>query len=268
MTVGRRPSEGVNRSSNAAGLRTLSFGSAEIPFNPSRSSEDTHESSAIKGLRTFSSENFDDFFSAQQNLTSEKDQNLSAPAGFQMHSSENVKGPFRGFSKPYTEDILTISAVHSVQNFSSERNKNPKTNPRYPKEIAGNSTVSDMLKTLSSRNFIAAPICSSMSNRRAISTPNIDIPGMSSEQCHRRCSCDNLTAITTPPAVYPRSPSSFKEMQRHFVKSYPSLKREPSSTLYHHLNNRTFSPLPTAVHIKIPALSLSMARSNPPDCSC
>lgn len=269
VNVGRRPSEGVHRSSNAAGLRTLSFGSAEVPFNLSRPSEDFHRYSAMNGLRTFSSENFDDFLSAQRNLTSEKVQNLSAPAGFKTHSYESVKGPLSGSGQPYTEEILTVSAVHGVQTFSSERNKNSMTNPKNQTETAGHSTVSDVLETLSSGNVMAAPTRSSMSNRRAISTPNIDIPGKSSDKFHRRRSCDNLSAIIPPPAVYPRSPSSFKETQRHFVKSYPSLKSGPSSSLYHHhLNNRTFSPLPTAVHIKIPTLSLSMARSNPPDCSC
>lgn len=266
-TVGRRPSEGVHRSSNAAGLRTLSFGNTEVPFNSSRSSEDTHRFLTMNGLQILSSENCDDFFGAQQNLTSEKHQNLSAPTGFKMHSTESVKAPIRRCGKPYTEEILTVSAVHGVQTFTSERNKNSKTNPRYPTDIVGHSTVNDMVKTLSYRNLIAAPTHSSMSNRRAVSTPNIDTPRMSSDRWHRGRSCDNLTPIITPPTVYPDSPSSFKETQRHFVKSYPSLKSEPFS-LYHHLNNRKCSPLQTAVHIKIPAFSLSMARSNPPDCSC
>lgn len=266
-TVGRRPSEGVHRSSNAAGLRTLSFGNTEVPFNPSRSSEDTHRFLTTNGLQNLSSENFDDFFSAQKNLTSEIDQNLSAPTGSKMHSYESVKAPIRRCGKPYTEEILTVSAVQGIQTFTSERNKNSKTNPRYPTEIVGHSTVNDMVKTLSYRNLIAPPTHSSMSNRRAVSTPNIDTPGMSSDRWHRGRSCDNLTPIITPPTVYPESPCSFKETQRHFVKSYPSLKSE-SFSLYHHLKNRKFSPLQTAVHIKIPALSLSMARSNPPDCSC
>lgn len=265
-TVGRRPSEGVHRSSNVAGLRTLSFGNTEVPFNPSRSSEDTHRFLTMNGLQTLSSENFDAFFT-QQNLTSEKDQNLSAPTGFRMHSSESFKAPIRRCGKPYTEEILTVSAVHGVQTFNSERNKNSKSNPRYPTEIVGHSTINDMVKTLSYGNLIAAPIHSSMSNRRAVSTPNIDTPGISSDRWHRGRSCDNLTPIITLPTVYPESPSSFKETQRHFVKSYPLLKSEPFSR-YHHLNNKKCSPLQTAVHIKMPALSPSMARSNPPDCSC